>query len=187
MVEKLHTWIISIQNAAVGNGWPCTDSINIGNPDSTNIDSPEVEHEIQETQEIILPDKTFETQENVPNIRCIHCDKLFVLRSDFTIHMNSVHEGMDKEKCICNICDKTLSLCRIKAHIRSVHEGVKDHQCKTCGFRAAQSSDIKKHIKKFHTDIIDIENPLNFIEPLEPEEIQGQSTQTDILIDTFKY
>ena len=51
----------------------------------------------------------------------------------------------------------TLALCHIKHHIRSVHEGIKDNKCDLCDYCTSFPSDLKKHIKKFHKDPLNIE------------------------------
>ena len=92
-----------------------------------------------------------EIPDNIPNIKCYYCEELFNLRAAVTSHMNTYHPGLDKEKCFCNICGKTLSISHVKYHIKFVHEGVKEHKCSACGYSACQISDLKRHMMRHHT------------------------------------
>ena len=94
--------------------------------------------------------------------KCMHCHENYVYRSDMEKHILNAHGKCEIYKCECNFCGKVLSTRNLKHHVKSVHEGLKNHKCDICDYRSSQSSDLKKHILKYHDDPLNTESPMKF-------------------------
>lgn len=89
---------------------------------------------------------------NVRPYPCLECEEAFFSSAAFKRHMRTSHPTVsvaepkttEKEKTICSICGKTISLKNIEIHMR-VHSGERPYKCKMCPVAFAQKS---KYIKQ---------------------------------------
>ena len=93
--------------------------------------------------------------ENIHKIKryqCDICNQPFEARQHLKIHKNQHHNGKTNHTW-CTVCNKYVSLKRLKMHIAVVHDGLKPYQCKQCHKYFSFSGNLKKHMESVHASI----------------------------------
>ena len=80
---------------------------------------------------------------------CEICDKTFSTVQALKMHIEAVHQGLKKYKCIK--CGKSFGHAgSLKKHNETVHEGLKNYKCNKCGKAFGDFGNFKRHNKIIH-------------------------------------
>ena len=113
-----------------------------GSHDNANSSSTTHTHEIETINHLgTMDEKKF---------KCLHCDKTFSSKAQFTYHTN-IHLGLKPYTCLQ--CKKSFTQpTHLKIHLR-IHDGEKNYMCSVCGKTFSIASNLRKHISIHERDI----------------------------------
>ena len=86
-------------------------------------------------------------------VRCIYCSKCFSHPSDMEIHIKTVHEGVNDNKCHeCHKCGKVFGhLSNLNTHIKFAHnQKQKAYKCEKCDKSYSSKRNLNDHVKTIH-------------------------------------
>ena len=78
--------------------------------------------------------------------KCDQCDKMYIWKSDMSVHIKAVHEGVRYKCDQCDYQGKYKS--QMRAH-KNKHDG-KFMKCDKCTYQSTSSSDMKMHKQRRH-------------------------------------
>ena len=79
---------------------------------------------------------------------CTLCENSFRHKYLLQEHIKAIHEGV-KFKCL-TCCKEFNRKQTLKSHVRYVHTMQRNFSCENCPYKAAQSTDLKKHVDRIH-------------------------------------
>ena len=79
---------------------------------------------------------------------CTLCENSFRHKYLLQEHIKAIHEGV-KFKCL-TCCKEFNRKQTLKSHVRYVHTMQRNFSCENCPYKAAQSTDLKKHVERIH-------------------------------------
>lgn len=84
--------------------------------------------------------------------RCSVCNRGFHSPGRLHVHMR-YHQRLQKSDNVCPICGRrSQSRSLLLVHIRT-HTGERPHACSFCSYKAADPSNLTKHIRKKHPEV----------------------------------
>ncbi len=92
---------------------------------------------------------------NKKNYECELCHLKFGFKRYLLIHakgcQKSDQSSSSSSSLQCKICEKKFVEFRHwRDHVKSVHAKSREHSCKICGIKFGYSSNVTKHVRKFH-------------------------------------
>jgi RNase P subunit RPR2 len=107
-----------------------------------NFDSAEIKRDVNEMVET--------THQNDKTNACEECNRNYVSRSSFNLHIKQVH--MKIKDYVCDQCSYTSSQKgSLDIHTKLVHSKIKDLFCDKCNYTCSLKGSLDSHIKQTRT------------------------------------
>lgn len=94
---------------------------------------PKIGHHVVNRNDTNRVSKLGQASSHGPPYICVHCDKAYMKKGSFYMHLSTKHSSKKRETTQCEVCGK--HVLHIAIHMRQVHlyPEVRPHMCDLCG------------------------------------------------------